>query len=80
MSPNACLLGWWGYLVQLTEKTGRGLDPALEELAERAKFSLHTVSGEDIARVRRAAQEELRILRTHTRGKRFWYRWGLVLY
>lgn len=79
--PNACLLAYWRWLTQLWRVGGRPMDPALRPLAEKARFSQHAASAEELAALRRAAEGEVQRLRAEpSRWKRLWHRWGLVLY
>ncbi|MBR6748163.1 MAG: transglutaminase domain-containing protein [Clostridia bacterium] len=79
-STNAKLLIWWNRYVQLTDASGRWRDPAFEELAEKAKFSRHRITEEELSAIRRAAHAEIQVLKTHAPARRFLYRWIRVLY
>lgn len=79
--PNACLLAYWRWLTGLWRVGRRPVDPALRPLAEKACFSQHAASDEELAALRQAAEEEVRRLQAEpSRWKRLWHRWGLVLY
>lgn len=55
--------------------------PALRLLAEKARFSQHDASPEELDALRQAAEAEVQQLRAEpSRWKRLWCRWGLVLY
>lgn len=79
--PNASLLAYWRWLTQLWQVSGQLPDPALRLLAERARFSQHAPTPEEVDALRRAAQGEVQRLRAEpARWKRLWHRWGLALY
>ncbi len=79
--PNASLLAYWRWLTQLWKVSGHSPDPALRLLAEKARFSQHSASPEELDTLRQAAEAEVRQLRAEpSRWKRLWRCWGLALY
>lgn len=78
--PNNCLLAYWQWLVRLSEAGGKACDPLLLQLAEKARFSQHTICEEELEQIRRAVDEEVKRLQAAHALKRLWHRYGKVLY
>ena len=49
-------------------------------LAEKARFSQHTMDEAEIAQLRQAVEACIRQLQEFPLGKRLWYQYGLVLF
>ena len=79
-SPNRQALVMWQLLVSMGKKTGHDLPDAVFALAEKAKFSQHTLTPEELLVFRRAITEQTAILKYRSWYRKLWYRYGLILY
>ncbi len=78
--PNRQALGLWRWLVALGKKTGLPPEEELFRLAEKARFSQHTLTEEELALLRRAAELRIEKLKQQPTLRQFWLQYGLVLY
>lgn len=78
--PNRRALTWWRWLVQLTRVQGAAVPEDLLSLAEKARFSQHTLTEEELERLRQAVEAQISLLRQRPVAARLWYKYGLVLY
>jgi hypothetical protein len=78
--PNRRALARWRWLVQLTKATGTTIPEELLCLAEKARFSQHTITEAELTLLTQAVEAEIRIAKTASLSKRLWHRFGLVLY
>lgn len=79
-SPNRQALGLWRWLVALGKKTGLPPEEPLFRLAEKARFSQHTLTEEELSLLRQAADLRVEKLKQLPALRQFWLRYGLVLY
>lgn len=76
--PNRAALVCYGYLLRLERRGGR-MDPRAVELAQKARFSQHTLTEEELTVLRRLVdRERTRLCVAHALPKRLLYRyfWG----
>lgn len=78
--PNRQALTWWRWLVQLSKAGNLKIPEELLCLAEKARFSQHTMQPEELAVLQQAVESRIEELRKTPAGKRFWYRYVLVLF
>lgn len=78
--PNRRALACWRWLVQLSRADGTKIGEELLCLAEKARFSQHTLTEEELLCLHRAVEQQIQKLKTASAGKRLWHRYGLVLY
>ena len=73
-------MAYWRWLVQLARTEGTSLEEELICLAEKARFSQHTLSEEELEQLRLALEQRITRLRQYSPGKQLWFRFGLLLY
>ena len=78
--PNKRALFLWRYLLSLSKACGRKPEEDLLHLAEKARFSQHTLTEDELSTLQTAAETRIAILRTYPAWKRLWYRYGSVLF
>ena len=78
--PNRRTLAYWRWLVQLSRAEEKTVEEPLLCLAEKARFSQHTMDEAEIAQLRQAVEACIRQLQGCPLGKRLWYQYGLVLF
>lgn len=78
--PNRRALTWWRWLSQLTAAQGGTVSEELLSLAEKARFSQHTLTEEELALLRQAVEAQIALLRQRPLRTRLWHQYGLVLY
>ena len=78
--PNRRALSCWRWLVQLSKAGGTPIDEELLCLAEKAKFSQHTMDEAEIMQLDQAVKERIQALKTAPAGKRIWWKYGLALF
>lgn len=77
--PNRAALACYGYLLRMERRGGR-MDTQAVELAQKARFSQHTLTEEELALLRRLVdRERTRLCVAHALPKRlvFRYLWGM---
>ena len=78
--PNRRALTWWRWLVHLSKVGSRVIPEELLCLAEKARFSQHTMTEEELAKLQGAVEARIEELRQAPAGRRLWHQYGLVLY
>lgn len=78
--PNRQALGLWRWLWALGKQCGSPPEEELFCLAEKARFSQHTLTEEELGLLRQAVELRITQLKQQTTLRRFWLRYGLVLY
>ena len=78
--PNRQALGLWRWLWALGKQCGAPPEEELFRLAEKARFSQHTLTEEELGLLRQAVELRIMQLKQQTAIRRFWLRFGLVLY
>lgn len=78
--PNRRALAWWRWLVQLSHATGSDVPEDLLCLAEKARFSQHTLTEEELSLLEQAVQIRIRSASEAPFLRRLWDQYGLVLY
>ena len=78
--PNRRALAWWRWLVQLSKAGGMQISEELLCLAEKARFSQHTMEEKELLLLQQAAEARISELRTEPLARRLWHQYGLVLY
>jgi hypothetical protein len=78
--PNRRALALWRWLVQLSGVHKRPVPEDLLALAEKARFSQHTLEEAELALLQQAVDASVLLLKSAPTAKRLWYRYGLVLY
>lgn len=78
--PNRRGLTYWRWLVRLCRTSGEKPEEALLCLAEKARFSQHTLTEEEIGCLKSAVDGRIAELKKERFWKRVWYRYGLLLY
>lgn len=78
--PNRQALGLWRWLWALGKQCGAPPEEELFRLAEKARFSQHTLTEEELGLLRQAVELRITQLKQQTAIRRFWLRFGLVLY
>ena len=78
--PNRRALTLWRWLRHLSKADGIPLDEDLLALAEKARFSQHTITDEELQVLEDARDRRIAALRSQPMKKRLWQRYGQVLY
>lgn len=78
--PNRRALTLWRWLRHLSKADGIALDESLYALAEKARFSQHTITEEELQTLEDARDRRIAALRNQPMKKRLWQRYGQVLY
>lgn len=78
--PNRQALWLWRWLWALGKQCGAPPEEELFCLAEKARFSQHTLTEEELGLLRQAVELRIMQLKQQTAIRRFWLRFGLVLY
>jgi len=78
--PNRRAMTMWRWLVQLSRAEGRKIPEELLCLAEKARFSQHTLDDTELQLLMQAANRSVQELKKLPLHKRLWHRYGLVLY
>lgn len=78
--PNRRALALWRWLVLLSKAQQRPIPEELLALAEKARFSQHTLDKAELALLQQAVDASISMLKTLPLGKRLWYRYGKMLY
>ncbi len=78
--PNRQALGLWRWLWALGKQVGLPPEEELFCLAEKARFSQHTLTEEELGLLRQAVELRIEKLKQLPALHRFWLRYGLVLY
>lgn len=79
--PNRRCLLLWRQLARVSKAAGIPPEEELIVLAEKARFSQHTMTKEECAQLAQALAEHTRSLKESASPlKRLWYRYGVVIY
>ena len=78
--PNKRAMGYWRWLVQLARQEGTSVEEELICLAEKARFSQHTLTEEELQQLQIALEQRIARLKQYPFGKQLWFRFGLILY
>lgn len=78
--PNRRALTLWHWLSRLSKADGAALPEDLLCLAEKARFSQHTLSEAELTQLQAALDARIHALQAVSPVKRLWYRYGLVLF
>ena len=78
--PNRRALTLWRWLVQLSKAEERKIPEELLCLAEKARFSQHTLEEAELQLLQQAVDRAVQELKNLPLSKRLWHRYGLVLY
>lgn len=78
--PNHRAMTMWRWLVHLSKADGIPLPEELLCLAEKARFSQHTLTEAELGQMQQALDERIQALRNIPTGKRLWYQLGLTLF
>ena len=79
-APNQRALRIWGWLVRLYKAERLRVPEELICLAEKAKFSQHELTSEEISRLEDAVAGRIAALKKLPVLRRLWHQYGLVLY
>ncbi len=78
--PNRRALALWRWLVHLAREEGVSIEEELICLAEKARFSQHTLEEAEVELLQLAVETRINRLKQRPLGKQLWYRYGSVLY
>ena len=78
--PNRRALTLWRWLCHLAKAEGIALPEALFNLAEKARFSQHTLTEEELQQLEQARDAAIARLKQRPWHTQFWNRYGKVLY
>ena len=78
--PNRRALTLWRWLVHLSKADGIPIPEEQICLAEKARFSQHTLTEEELAQLQQALDERIQALGHIPLAKRLWYQFGLALF
>jgi len=78
--PNRRAMACWRWLVQLARKEGTSVEEELICLAEKARFSQHTLTEQELQQLQTALEQRIVRLKQYPAGKQIWFRFGLILY
>ena len=78
--PNRRALTLWRWLVQLSKAEGEKIPEELLCLAEKARFSQHTLEEKELQLLQQAVNRSIAELKRLPLSRRLWHRFGLVLY
>lgn len=79
-TPNRRAMAYWRWLVLLARQEGTVIEEELICLAEKARFSQHTMTEEEIGQLHQAVESRIDRLKQYPAGKQLWFRLGKVLY
>lgn len=78
--PNAKALDLWSWLVRLYKAGGEAVPEQWICLAEKAKFSQHTITDEEMQALAQAVKTQIVQRKQASLPRRLWHKYGLVLY
>lgn len=78
--PNQCMLAMWRWLERLCKAGERPPAEEMRRLAEKARFSQHTVTPEELAQMEAAIERGIENLQTLKLLGRLWYKYGTNLF
>ena len=78
--PNRRVMAYWRWLISLAKASGLPVEEEQLSLAEKARFSQHTMSDQELEQMRLAVERRITALQTAPKGKKLWYQYGLVLF
>ncbi|MGM9668288.1 MAG: transglutaminaseTgpA domain-containing protein [Faecousia sp.] len=78
--PNRLALFRWQYLERLSKYTKQPPDEAVRGIAQKAKFSQHTISEEELAALEESIAAQQALLQAMPLHRRLYWQWILVLY
>lgn len=78
--PNRRAMVWWRWLVHLTKAQGGEVQEEWLCLAEKARFSQHTMTEEELTVLKEAVASQIQLLKIKPWYVRLWHQFGLVLY
>jgi len=61
--PNRRMLTWWRWLVRLSKANGTAIEEELICLAEKARFSQHSVTEEELQQMEKAVLQQISALK-----------------
>lgn len=79
-TANQQAIACWNMLTRMCRMLGRPPEEALFALAQKAKFSQHTITQEELSCLQQGLDEARERLRGHSVFRRFWYWAVLALY
>ena len=71
---------YWRWLLHLNKAQGAEIEEELLCLAEKARFSQHTMEEAEIELLRQAVESRIERLRSAPLIKRLWWKYGLALF
>lgn len=78
--PNRRALTMWQWLTVLSRADHSPLPEELLVLAEKARFSQHKLTGQELSQLQEALDGKIKAIQNTAPVKRLWYRFGLVLF
>ena len=78
--PNRAALSIWRWLVRLYKAADMQVPERYICLAEKAGFSQHELTQEEIHVLLCGAQEQIDVLKQYSVLRRLWHRYGMLLY
>lgn len=78
--PNRRMLACWRRLEVLAKATGSAVGPELVQLAQKARFSQHTVTDDELKQMERAVVQQVECLQKASGLKALWNRYIRVFY
>ena len=79
-NPNRRAMVLWRWLIRLARQEGVSVEEELICIAEKARFSQHTLTEAELSQLQEALETRTQRLRQHSMGKQLWYQYGLLLY
>ena len=79
-NPNRRAMALWQWLTRLSKADGILIPEEQLCLAEKARFSQHTLTGEELDRLQQALDDRIQALQGLPLAKRLWYQFGPVLF
>lgn len=71
--------GCWYKQTAFSIDPAKDLSPELLALAQKARFSSHVMTEDELEEMRQTVEGEIRALENSPAAKRLWYRYGKVL-
>ncbi len=78
--PNRRALTMWRWLTALSHTDHTPLPEELLVLAEKARFSQHALTDQELAQLQEALDSRIKALQSAAPIKRLWYRFGTILF
>ena len=77
---NRRVMAYWRWLISLAKASGLPVEEEQLTLAEKARFSQHTMSDQELEQMHLAVERRITALPAAPKGKKLWSQYGWVLF